>query len=441
MKKYNNYKQTFVDWIGEIPEQWEVKPLRAVLQQRNEKNDPIKTEQILSLSIADGVTLYSHVGRGGNKSKGDLTAYKIAHEGDIVMNSMNVIVGAVGLSRYFGAISPVYYALFPKDDSVEIKYYENIFKSKAFQKFLMVYGKGILIKKSASGKLNTIRMKVSSTDLRGTYLPVPAYVEQVAIGQALDEFGHKIDEVIERKRKYLSVLKDYKQLRIDELVTKGTNSKVIMKDSKIEWLGMIPEKWDLKRLKLLLKKPLQYGANESGEKSANNSLRYIRITDFSNDNKLSDTNKLYLPIEKGINYKLSENDLLFARSGATAGKVFICSNLLEESCFAGYLIRAVVNSDIIIPKYLYYFMHSSAYYNWISYTFIKSTIENISATKYESLNIPIPTINEQKNIMQIIDDIEIKYKKILLKVEQQIELLQQYRQSLIYELVTGKRKP
>ena len=86
-------------------------------------------------------------------------------------------------------------------------------------------------------------------------------------------------------------------------------------------------------------------------------------------------------------------------------------------------------------------MHSSAYNNWISYTFIKSTIENISATKYENLIVPIPTIIEQEKILKIIDNIENECKEVISKVEKQIELIQQYRQSLIYELVTGKRKP
>jgi len=173
LKPYPKYKDSGVPWLGDVPEHWEIKALRTILKQRNEKNDPIKTEQILSLSIAHGVTLYSHEGRGGNKSKGDLTAYKIAIAGDIVLNSMNVVVGAVGLSKHTGAISPVYYALHPISDEIDIRFYEKIFKNKFFQKFLMIYGKGILIKKSSTGKFNTIRMKISSNDLKGTVLPLP----------------------------------------------------------------------------------------------------------------------------------------------------------------------------------------------------------------------------------------------------------------------------
>ncbi|MGR3805023.1 MAG: hypothetical protein ACU0AY_16230, partial [Marinibacterium profundimaris] len=176
-------------WIGEIPVHWEVKPLRAFFNFRNEKNDPVKTENILSLSIAHGVTPYTEEGRGGNKSKDDLTAYKIAHEGDIVLNSMNVIVGAVGRSKYYGAISPVYYALYPKNDDVYVPFFEKIFMNSGFQKGLLRFGKGILMKISGTGQMNTIRMKISQDDLRTVRFPVPPHEEQVEIARALLQNG------------------------------------------------------------------------------------------------------------------------------------------------------------------------------------------------------------------------------------------------------------
>lgn len=94
-------KDSGVEWIGEIPEDWKVKPLKQILIERKEKNDPIKTNEILSLSIERGVFPYSEKVGGGNKAKEDLSAYKLAYPDDIGLNSMNVIVGAVGLSKYF----------------------------------------------------------------------------------------------------------------------------------------------------------------------------------------------------------------------------------------------------------------------------------------------------------------------------------------------------
>ena len=101
MRRYESYKDSCVEWLGEIPSHWECLPIRSIFKFRNEKNDPIKTDNILSLSIANGVTEYSDENRGGNKRKDDLSSYKLAYPNDIVLNSMNVIVGAVGVSKIF----------------------------------------------------------------------------------------------------------------------------------------------------------------------------------------------------------------------------------------------------------------------------------------------------------------------------------------------------
>lgn len=206
-------------WIGDIPAHWEVKPLRTFFKYRNEKNDPVKTENILSLSIAHGVTPYSEEGRGGNKSKDDLTAYKIAHEGDIVLNSMNVIVGAVGRSKYHGAISPVYYALYPVDDGVYVPFFEKIFMNTGFQKGLLRFGKGILMKISGTGQMNTIRMKISQDDLKTVAFPVPPHEEQVEIARHIEFEVSRIDGLIAKTDRSIELLKEKRSALITAAVT------------------------------------------------------------------------------------------------------------------------------------------------------------------------------------------------------------------------------
>lgn len=212
-------KDSGIDWIGHIPAHWGLQPMRAFFRFRNEKNDPVKTENILSLSIAHGVTPYSEEGRGGNKRKDDLTAYKLAYPGDIVLNSMNVIVGAVGRSNYFGAISPVYYALYPVGDHVYVPFYEQIFLNAGFQKGLLRLGKGILMKLSGSGQLNTIRMKVSPDDLKGLLFPTPPQHEQKEIVKYINDQNSRIDGAIAIKENQIATLKEYKASLINAAVT------------------------------------------------------------------------------------------------------------------------------------------------------------------------------------------------------------------------------
>jgi type I restriction enzyme S subunit len=212
-------KDSGIDWIGQIPAHWDLQPMRAFFRFRNEKNDPVKTENILSLSIAHGVTPYSEEGRGGNKRKDDLTAYKLAYPGDIVLNSMNVIVGAVGRSKYFGAISPVYYAFYPVGDHVYVPFYEQIFLNAGFQRGLLRLGKGILIKLSGTGQLNTIRMKISTDDLKGLLFPTPPQNEQHEIVEYISQQNVKIENGIAIKERQIAALKEYKTSLINAAVT------------------------------------------------------------------------------------------------------------------------------------------------------------------------------------------------------------------------------
>lgn len=208
-----------VDWIGDIPAHWNVQPIRALFGFRNEKNDPVKTEDILSLSIAQGVTPYTEEGRGGNKRKDDLTAYKLAYPGDIVLNSMNVIVGAVGLSKYFGAISPVYYALYPKNTNKNIEYFAKIFSNAGFQRGLLRLGKGIMMKLSSTGQLNTIRMKISSNDLKCIQFPSPPDDECAEIAKYIADEEARIDGGIALKEDQIAMLMEYKATLINSAVT------------------------------------------------------------------------------------------------------------------------------------------------------------------------------------------------------------------------------
>lgn len=212
-----------VDWVGLVPAHWNTKPLRALFGFRNEKNDPVKTEQILSLSIANGVTKYTEEGRGGNKRKDDLTAYKIAHKGDIVLNSMNVIVGAVGRSKYYGAISPVYYALYPLSEKTFVPYFEKIFLNAGFQRGLLRFGKGILMKISGTGKMNTIRMKISQNDLKSVVFPFPPEAEQRAIVAVLEERIEQSGKIEKLTARSIERLREFRSALITAAVTGQIN--------------------------------------------------------------------------------------------------------------------------------------------------------------------------------------------------------------------------
>lgn len=213
-------KDSGIEWIGSIPIGWGLAPFRHVLKERQEKNSPIKSEERLSLSIDLGVTLYAEKTTNLDRFKDDFEQYKLAYEGDLVMNSMNMIVGATGVSDYFGCVSPVYYTFYDElEDHVTAKYCEYIFRSKTMLRVLYSLGKGIYAIVRGDDRVNTCRLKVSKEDLKSIIIPVPPVEEQREIVNYLKKKCLAIDELIAKKEQYLSEIENYKKSLIYEYVT------------------------------------------------------------------------------------------------------------------------------------------------------------------------------------------------------------------------------
>lgn len=208
-----------------------------------------------------------------------------------------------------------------------------------------------------------------------------------------------------------------------------------MKDSGIEWIGEIPVEWDVKRLKYCLRTALQYGANESGCDYREDYPRYIRITDIGINNVLKDDGIISLEPMIAKPYLLQEGDVLFARSGATVGKTFFYKNDLGLAAFAGYLIRAQVN-ERVLARYLFYITLGNYYDAWKNMVFSQATIQNIGADKYSQLPVVLPNLQEQRLIVKFLDKRCAQIDDVIADIKKQIELLQQYKKSLITETVT-----
>lgn len=214
-----------------------------------------------------------------------------------------------------------------------------------------------------------------------------------------------------------------------------------MKDSGIEWIGEIPEEWDCKKLKYIIANPLMYGANETGNDFDEQYPRYIRITDINENNSLKEEGRLSLLPEVAKPYLLEEGDMLFARSGATVGKTFLYRKEYGKAAFAGYLIKAHFNRGMVLPKYVYYSTLGSGYDNWKNTVFTQATIQNIGADKYSVYQIPIPSILEQQAISDFLDKKVGQVDDILADLNKQVEILNQYKKSLITETVTRGLNP
>jgi len=444
-QKHESYKDVGVEWIGLIPEHWDVQALKAILVNRNEKNDPVKTKDILSLSIARGVTPYSDENRGGNKAKNNLTDYKLAYPGDIVLNSMNVVVGAVGLSRYFGAISPVYYALYIRNqEKNDIRFFDYIFKNCSFQKYLFQYGKGILVNKGDSGKLNTIRMKISMQDLKNVPLPLPPIEEQRRIVEFLDRKTAEIDQAIAQKQRLIELLKEQKAILIDRAVTKGLNPNVLMCDSGIDWIGEIPTHWEIRQLSQLLKYGPRNGISPPVTSQLSGSLSFSISAVKEGKVLLSDAvyKRVSVPSRGCSGYEVQKGDILIIRGNGSfdlVGSCGVVEDVPEEPCIYPDTLMCVRPNEKIDRQFMVNIFGNHIVRSQIKMMAKTSTgLYKVNNQDVRSIKVILPPLEEQISISKYLIDVMEQSSIAESKMRQQIKILQEFKQILIAQSVTGK---
>lgn len=419
-------KDSGVEWIGEIPEDWEIKKLKWCITEINEKNNPIKMANILSLTKDKGVLPYEDKGNQGNKSKDDLSQYKIAYQDTIVANSMNIIIGSVGISKYNGCVSPVYY-VFKNTKNSELRYINYLLTTPEFQKQLRRYANGIL----------EIRLRISSENLMGQKIPIPSLVEQQKVADFLDEKVSEIDSAIEMTKSSIEDYKKYKQSVIIEAVTKGLNPDVEMKNSGIEWISEIPEKWSCKKIKYVtaISRGLFNHRPRNDERYYNGEYPFIQTGDVARAIKYITTYSQTLnELGKSVSKEFPKGTLTMTIA-ANVGDVAI---LDFDAYFPDSVVGFIPNNDCD-GMYLYYIFRAmkEEFVN----TAIVSTQLNLNIERVKELVIPYTSnISEQKAIAKYLDEKCSEIDSLIASKESMISELEAYKKSLIYEYVTGKKE-
>jgi len=186
IQTYEDLKKSDVEWIGEVPNHWELLPARTAVNNLTEKNEGALNQNYLSLVAGQGVIPYADKGDMGNKKPDDLSKCKLVKAGNLVINSMNYFIGSYGMSSYDGVCSPVYIVLDVQKNRIEPRFALRVFANNGFQKYLATFGNGILEHRAAIGW----------DDIKGAYLPIPPIKEQKQIAAFLDYETAKIDALI-----------------------------------------------------------------------------------------------------------------------------------------------------------------------------------------------------------------------------------------------------
>lgn len=419
---YDKYKDSGIEWIGKIPEDWSLERLQWCMDEVNIKNQPIQTTQVLSLTNKLGVVPYEEKGNQGNKAKEDISEYKLAYTGSLIVNSMNVIIGSVGISNYTGCVSPVYY-VFNANEKADLRFINYIFSTIPFQKELRKYAKGIL----------EIRLRVSSGDIFKRPIALPIKQEQQKIADFLDEKCSHIDSVLDKTKASIEEYKKLKQAVITQAVTKGIRPNRPMKDSKSVWFEQIPLDWEMKKIKYLfsIKKDI---AGKEGYTVLSITQKGIKPKDLTkNEGQLAENYSNYQLVSIG-DFAMNHMDLL-------TGWVDISK--YEGVTSPDYRVFTLRHKENSSSRY-YLYLLQMCYSNKIFYGLGQGVSGlgrwRLQADKFLNFFISEPSYTEQEEIADYLDIKCAEIDKLIEKKEQLISELETYKKSLIYEYVTGKKE-
>lgn len=410
-------KSSGVEWIGEIPEDWGIVKVKQAFVRKNEK---AKQENPVILSLARTGVKVRDVSTNEGQVAESYYNYNPVSVGDLLLNPMDLYSGAnCSLSEVEGVISPAYVNLKNKEGYFS-KFYDYYFKVQYWMMVLFAHGKGVSFDN---------RWTLNHETLMNFPIVSPDFKTQKHIADFLDDKCGKIDRYIEKQQRIIDKLKEYKQAVITEAVTKGLNPDVPMKDSGIEWIGMIPEHWKVMRIKNLLKE-----RNERSEDGIEEPLSMSQKLGLI-PTKFMDT----IPniASSFIGAKLAYiNDLVFNKLKAHLG-VFSVSRY----------------DGLVSPDYAVYYSTGLANLKYLEYTFktpqcicefrkkssgIADGLTRLYTSGLFSIYVPFPCIMEQNSIAKHLETRCSEIDSAISKQTSIIEKLTEYKKSLIYEAVTGK---
>ena len=424
LKSYPSYKDLGLPWLGEIPEGWEVRRNGRLFAQRNETG---RAElPILEVSLRTGIRVRDF-GNGERKQvMADPQKYKRAAQGDIAYNMMRMWQGALGVSPINGLVSPAYVVARPLPE-VEARYYAYLFRTDAYLNEVDKYSRGIV----------KDRNRLYWEDFKRIPSVYPPREEQVAIVRFLDHADRHIRHVIRAKRKLIALLNEQKQVIIHQAVTRGLDPKVRFKPSGVEWLGDVPEHWEVVALRLRYSQCLGKML-DSKRVLGVHSLRYLRNTDVQWDwINTSDLPVMDISPDEYERYTVRDGDLLVCEGGEV-GRCATWVSSFQTCGFQKALHRLRPHSaNRDLPRFLYFTLRVAAK-TGAFFDGHESTIPHLTGEKLRSHRLPFPGIDEQTSIVASLDQASVSIDKAIDTASHEIHLLLELRTRLISDVVTGK---
>lgn len=424
MARYPDLKSSGNVFLGKVPVHWKVESLRNLASVKSIKNCADK--ELLSVYLHLGVVKFKDIEqKRTNATSDNLTNYQLVEPGDFVLNNQQAWRGSVGVSKHEGIVSPAYLVL-KLCDELDPSYSNWLLRDRAMVAQYLVSSKGV----------GTIQRNLYWPHLKYAKTIVPPLSEQQKIASYLQAQDAHIARFIKAKRELIGLLTEQKLRIIDHAVTRGLDTSVALKPSGIEWLGYVPEHWEVMPLKRACVRSALYGANVPATHYTDIGVRFLRTTDILESGQLK-LGGVFLPNRMVRDYILADGDILVSRSG-TIGRSFLYRADRHGQCsYAGYLVR-FSPSELLHPDFLFCFTKTRAFADFIKLNAISTTIENLNGDKYAKMAVPLPPLEEQRTICRWINDECRPLDDAITRAEEEIKLIREYRDRQIADVVTGQ---
>lgn len=429
MESYREYKESGVKWLGEIPSHWELRKIFGLFSENKRKNTAFLYKHAMQFNY--GTIVDKNECFDTEETKEIYSNYSLINKGDIVINGLNLnydfVSQRVAISPKNGIITSAYVVISPK---VEINTYFYCYLFKNMDNMKIFHGMGTGVRKTLSYK-----------ELRNHEVLLPPLSEQDAIVRYLDSATSEIDKAIAMQQKMIDLLNERKQIIIQNAVTKGLDENVEMKESGVESIGRIPIGWKIKKLKYVMRSFGRIGFRGYGTKDIVDEGQGAITLSPSNiqESSMDYSKRTYLSWNKyyeSPEIMIENGDVLMVKTGSSYGKCAIVKNMPMECTINPQLV--VFKEHTEMPEYLAYCFQASFAKFFINTSVIGGTIPTISQEKINNYVFPFPMKSEQQQIVTYLDSEMQRFDSAITNCQRQITLLQERKQIIINEVVTGK---
>ena len=430
MKKYDNYQDSGVAWLGEVPEHWETFKGKFVFEVINERSKD-GSETLLSVSEKHGVIPRKNINVTMFKAA-SYEGYKLCEKGDLVINSLWAWSNGLGISDYGGIVSTAYGVYRIKNAAHDYNYFRYLLKTQRYVDQYNNHSKGIW--KS--------RLLLSDWSFLEIPMLLPPKPEQTIIARFLDYKCAQIDRFVRQKRRLINLLEEKKQAIINRAVTRGLDETVVMKDSGVEWLGEVPGHWEVRKLKYALSRV------SGGITPSMNNLAYWKggnmlwVTPKDMKFKKIDKSKLKITElalrETSISTIPIGSILMVVRSGILKRKLPTAINVVPITINQD--LKAITpNIEIVSANYLDLLFNGIEKHILTHCTKLVATVDSIEMPDLLNFSIPFPSTKEEQNlILRFVKKELTEINTTITNLRREIELIEEYQQALIAEAVTGR---